>query len=736
MMEGRMMNKNYDFSYTQDRELSWLKFNERVLREADKKNVPIFERLKFLEIFTNNLDEFFMVRVGSIHEMSLIHDNHRDIRSDLTPEEQLDEIAKHVRPLYELRDKIFAKVSRELADKKIKRCQIEELEKEEKKKLKTYYEAMILPVLSPIVIGKQHPFPHIPNKVLQIGLILKKKEKISFGIIGLPKDVERMIFLPGEGRRYVLLEDIILYFCDELFENYTVEEKAVLCITRSADINPDDEIYESTDDYRTHMKKVIKMRARLKPVRLEIEGNRHKEIKKYLSERLNISEQDIFKSQAPLDLKYVYKLTDKVSKEERKNGCYRPFVPALNRDFIPGVSVTKQILEEDKLLSFPFDSMDTFIELLKESAKDKETLSIKITIYRLARQARIVKYLCEAAENGKEVLVLMELRARFDEENNINYSEILEEAGCKVMYGMEDYKVHSKVCLITKKNSRGIYYITQIGTGNYNESTSKLYTDLSFMTASEEIGHDASVFFHNMATFNLQGTYEHLLVAPSSLQDGIIKRIEREKMKAESFQPCGIFMKMNSLTDRKIIDELSKASNAGVPIFLLIRGICCIRPGIPGKTENIRVESIVGRFLEHSRIYIFGSKERRKYYIASADFMTRNTVRRVEIHISSADMMTRNTRRRVEVAAPIYDPRLKQRILKMINVMKQDNIQAQVLLSNGEYTTKKKREDNMNSQIHFLNEAKRLAPKEKTQKQNLFYQVKGIFFGKKKLRKK
>lgn len=711
------MNKNYDFSYTQDRELSWLKFNERVLREADKKNVPIFERLKFLEIFTNNLDEFFMVRVGSIHEMSLIHDNHRDIRSDLTPEEQLDEIAKHVRPLYELRDKIFAKVSKELADKKIKRCQIEELEKEEKKKLKTYYEAMILPVLSPIVIGKQHPFPHIPNKILQIGLILKKKEKISFGIIGLPKDVERMIFLPGEGRSYVLLEDIILYFCDELFENYTVEEKAVLCITRSADINPDDEIYESTDDYRTHMKKIIKMRARLKPVRLEIEGNRHKEIKRYLSERLNISEHDIFKSQTPLDLKYVYKLTDKVSKEERKNGCYRPFIPALNRDFIPGASVTKQILEEDKLLSFPFDSMDTFIELLKESARDKETLSIKITIYRLAKQARIVKYLCEAAENGKEVLVLMELRARFDEENNINYSEILEEAGCKVMYGMEDYKVHSKVCLITKKNSRGIYYITQIGTGNYNESTSKLYTDLSLMTASEEIGHDASVFFHNMATFNLQGTYEHLLVAPSSLQDGIIKRIKREKMKAESFQPCGIFMKMNSLTDRKIIDELSKASRAGVPIFLLIRGICCIRPGIPGKTENIRVESIVGRFLEHSRIYAFGVGDD------------------TEIYISSADMMTRNTRR-VEVAAPIYDPRLKQRILKMIDVMKQDNIQAQVLLSNGEYTTKKKREDNMNSQIHFLNEAKRLVPKEKTPKQNLLHQVKGIFFGKKKLRKK
>ena len=711
------MSKNYDFSYTQDRELSWLKFNERVLREADKKNVPIFERLKFLEIFTNNLDEFFMVRVGSIHEMSLIHDNHRDIRSDLTPEEQLDEIAKHVRPLYELRDQIFAKVSKELEEKNIIRCQIDKLTKEEKKKLKTYYEAMILPVLSPIVIGKQHPFPHIPNKVLQIGLILKKKEKISFGI-GLPKELERMVFLPGDGRRYVLLEDIILYYCDDLFENYTVEEKAVLCITRSADINPDDEIYESTDDYRSHMKKIIKMRARLKPVRLELEGNDHKQIKRYLSVRLNISEQDIFRSQTPLDLKYVYKLTDKVSKEERKSGCYRPFVPALNRDFIPGMSVTKQIIQGDKLLSFPFDSMDTFIELLKESARDKETLSIKITIYRLAKQARIVKYLCEAAENGKEVLVLMELRARFDEENNINYSEILEDAGCKVMYGMEDYKVHSKVCLITKKNSRGIYYITQIGTGNYNESTSKLYTDLSLMTASEEIGHDASVFFHNMATFNLNGSYKHLLVAPSSLQDGIIKRIERERMKAESFQPCGIFMKMNSLTDRKIIDELSKASTAGVPIFLLIRGICCIRPGIPGKTENIRVESIVGRFLEHSRIYAFGVGDD------------------TDIYISSADMMTRNTRRRVEVAAPVYDPRLKQRILKMIEIMKSDNIQAQVLLSNGEYTTKKKREDNINSQIHFLNEARRLVKKEKTPKQNLLHQVKGIFFGKKKLRKK
>ena len=376
------------------------------------------------------------------------------------------------------------------------------------------------------------------------------------------------------------------------------------------------------------------------------------------------------------------------------------------------------IKEKDRMLHHPYESFKCVVDFVRQAAEDENVLAIKQTLYRVSGNSPIVAALIKAAENGKQVTVLVELKARFDEENNINYSEILEEAGCKVMYGMEDYKVHSKVCLITKKNSRGIYYITQIGTGNYNESTSKLYTDLSLMTASEEIGHDASVFFHNMATFNLQGTYEHLLVAPSSLQDEIIKRIEREKMKAESFQPCGIFMKMNSLTDRKIIDELSKASTAGVPIFLLIRGICCIRPGIPGKTENIRVESIVGRFLEHSRIYAFGVGDD------------------TDIYISSADMMTRNTRRRVEVAVPIYDPRLKQRILKMIKIMKQDNIQAQVLLSSGEYTMKKKREDNVNSQIYFLNEAKRLIKKEKTPKQTFLHQVKGIFFGNKKLRKK
>lgn len=713
------MSKKYDYSYTQDRELSWLKFNERVLNEAGKKSVPILERLKFLEIFTNNLDEFFMVRVGNIHEMSLIHDGHHDIRSNLTPEEQLMKISEHMVPLYRQRDRIFLDVSEELEKQGIVQCRLDELDDKEKLYLKNYFEIMVLPVLSPIVIAKQHPFPHIPNKVIHIGLRLKKKEKESFGIIAMPKDLDRMVFFKEDSLRFVLLEDIITEFCDVLFPKYIIEEKGILCVTRSADIDPDDEIYENTDDYREHMRQIIKLRRRLHPVRLEFYGERSRWMEKYLIKKLDITKRDVYQSLAPLDMKYVYALSDRVPEEQRKKGSYRPFYPALNRDFVPGESVTKQILQGDKLLSFPFETMDSFVELLKESAGDKETVSIKITIYRLAKQAKIVKYLCEAAENGKEVLVLMELRARFDEENNINYSEILEEAGCKVIYGIEGYKVHSKVCLITKKNSRGIYYITQIGTGNYNESTSKIYTDLSLLTASKAIGRDATKFFHNISVFHLDGEYDHLLVAPTSLKNNIIKYIHREKMKAESFQPSGIFMKMNSLTDRQIIDALAEASCAGVPIFLLVRGICCLRPGIPGKTENIRVESIVGRFLEHSRIYSFGAGED------------------LEIFISSADMMTRNTRRRVEVACPIYDPALRERLIEMMEILKKDNVQATRMLSDGEYVSKRKKgETPLSSQVYFMNEAKRHQPKPKPKKKGLLASVGSRLFRRKQKNRK
>lgn len=708
------MGEDYDYSYTQDRELSWLKFNERVLMEAGKTSVPIFERLKFLEIFINNLDEFFMVRVGSIYEMSLIRESHRDIRSNLTPDEQLKEIAGQVQQMCRMKDRIYEEVSAQLEDFGVKQCGYADLNEDEKRRLKQYFEVRILPILSPIVIGKQHPFPHIQNKALYVGLLLKGKSKQVLGLIPLPKEVDRMIFLNKEKTRFILAEEVIEKYCDDIFENYSIEAKTILCVTRSADINPDDEMYETTDDYREHMKQVIRMRTRLKPIRLEFYKKGNMQIQKYLMKKLDISQKEVYMTATPLNMKYVYDLIGQVPKDMQKEGCYRPFRPAVNRDIIPGESVTAQVLQEDKLLSFPFDSMDTFVQLLKESASDKETLSIKITIYRLAKHAQIVKYLCEAAENGKEVLVLMELRARFDEENNINYSEILEEAGCQVIYGIEDYKVHSKVCLITKKNGKGIYYITQVGTGNYNESTSKIYTDLSLLTASKQIGQDATKFFHNISVFNLNGKYEHLLVAPSGLKDGIIHRIQREKMKAESFQPAGIFMKMNSLTDRQVIDALSEASRAGVQIFLLIRGICCLRPGIPGKTENIRVESIVGRFLEHSRIYSFGVGEE------------------MEIYISSADMMTRNTKRRVEIACPIYDLRIKKRILDLMVMLRKDNVQAMVLQPDGTYVSKEHTADSRtDSQKMLLKEAKENQQSPKPKKKHIFDYMKHVFGGEK-----
>ncbi|MDD4371568.1 MAG: polyphosphate kinase 1 [Anaerostipes sp.] len=692
------MRKNYDVSFTQDRELSWLKFDERVLDQAAISTVPLFERLKFLEIFTNNLDEFFMVRVGSINEMKMIRKDHRDIRSDFTPAQQLMEIGLVVGPLYQKRDRVYADLRQELVDNGIIHKGMKNLSKNEKKYVKMYFENMIRPILSPMVVGKQHPFPHISNKDLYVGLMLKKKEKLSFGLVPVPKELDRIVVLPDKGIHFLLLEEIILYYCENIFENYEIAEKNILCITRSADINPDDEMYETSDDYRLHMKKIIKKRGRLAPVRLEFYEKAGIELIEYLKEMLQLTNANIYESQTPLDLKYVYKIADGVGKNRKKLFSYETFEPVDSPDFNQNESITKQILKGDKFLSFPFESMEPFIRLLKESSRDKETISIKITIYRLAKQAKIVKYLCEAAENGKEVLVLMELRARFDEENNINYAEILENAGCKVIYGFDEYKVHSKVCLFTKKNLKGIYYITQIGTGNYNESTSKLYTDLSLMTGSTEIGQDATKFFHNMAIFNADGDYKHLLVAPHGLKERLIENIRFETMKASHGQRAAIFMKMNSMTDRQVIDALSEASCAGVEIFLVIRGICCILPGLKGKTENIHIESIMGRFLEHSRIYVFGAEEED-----------------MKMYISSADMMTRNTTRRVEIACPIYDEHIRHRVVRYMEKLRQDNVKARVLTSSGEYVYKHQKGYTLDSQEYYIRYAAKRKSETKTE---------------------
>lgn len=679
-----------DYSYTQDRELSWLKFNERVLAEANNKEMPLFERIKFLEIYTNNLDEFFMVRVGSVHDMMLIKPKVRDRRSDMTPAEQLEHINYEVRKLEKIKHLYYDNLVEDLAEIGITRMDIDILGETDKKAVLNHFELKVLPFLTPMVIGKQHPFPHIPNKELHVVVALSgknKKEKTTFGLVPVPSNLDRLIYLNEEKTKYVLLEDLVLYCCDRIFSNYRVLSKTVIAVTRNADINPDDEVYDSHDDYINHMKKIIKLRGRLRPLRIQIYNSASVEIVNFVKEKFQVDDNSIFIDRMPLTFKHIYTLIDNLPAELREKHNFGPYKPALSSMFQPDVPVMKQIQQGDKLLFFPYESMDTFVQLLKEASEDKDTISIKITIYRLAKNAKIVEYLCRAAENGKEVVALMELRARFDETNNINYSQTLENAGVKVIYGIENYKVHSKICLITRKTMKGVSYITQIGTGNYNETTSKIYTDFSLMTASREIGEDGVRFFHNMMLFNLECNYNHLLVAPYQLKPAFLEMIQNEIAKAQEGKPCGIYMKMNSLTDRDVIDALKDASCAGVPVYLIIRGICCIRPGIKGKTDNIHIESIVGRFLEHTRIYIFGD------YTSTDDY---------RMYISSADMMTRNTQRRVEIAAPVYDEYLKNRIISIVETTKKDNVNAQILQSNDTYVRKSADSGSFDSQKYFI----------------------------------
>lgn len=678
-----------DYSYTQDRELSWLKFNERVLDEVKNKDIPLLERLKFLEIYTNNLDEFYMVRVGTIYDMNIFKPNNRDSRSNMTPAEQLSAIDHEVRKLEKTKALYYKDIMADLEEIKIHHMNIDILGGKDKDYLQSYFELRVFPFLTPMVIGKQHPFPHIPNKELHILVSLVRKDKTFFGIIPIPSNLDRVIYLNDKKTRYVLLEDLIYYYCKNIFTNYDVKSKAVIAVTRSADIDPDDDMFEKHDDYIEHMKKVLKMRGRLHPLRIEVYGDIPDELAVFITKKLDMSKKDIFADSVPLNLKYFYDIIDEIPEEIREKYTYGKYVPAKASMFLPGVSVIRQIQQKDRLLFFPYESIDPFLQLLKECSEDKDTISIKITIYRLARNAKIVDYLCKAAENGKEVLVLMELRARFDEANNINYSKKLEDAGATVIYGMENYKVHSKICLITRRSHKGVSYITQIGTGNYNETTSKIYTDFSLMTASREIGEDAVMFFQNITMFNLNGVYKHLLVSPTSLKSTILDKIRDEIRKAEHGQTCGIFMKMNSLTDRDVINALKDASVAGVPVFLLIRGICCIRPGVENKTDNIHIESIVGRFLEHTRIYLFGD-------------VTENESTDFDMYISSADMMTRNTERRVEVAVPIYDSDIRRKILKIIAVLKRDNVNAQILMSNDVYKEKSQDTQRLDSQEFLL----------------------------------
>lgn len=691
-----MLKKNdLDISYTQNRELSWLKFDQRVLEEGRDKNVPLYERLKFISIFTSNLDEFFMIRVGSLYDISLIDSEHYDNKSKMTAGEQLKAIFKSVVPLYEQKDKTFEKVEEELREYNIKNLNIKELNKQEKKFLDDYFKDYILPVLSPQIVDNLHPFPHLQNLSLNLTVLIRNNGNTLVGIVPIPSSVPRVIYIPGEEIKYVLIEKVILEYADMIFNMGTIEDRTIVRVTRNADINPDDENYDIDDDYRLHMKKILKKRGRLAPVRLEVLYKIKPELETYLIDRLNIKKEQVFKCKSPLDMSFVFSIIDKIPVHIKKKITYGDFAPQIPLGINNNESIMSQVARKDILLSYPYEKMDPFLRLIKEAAEDKDVISIKITIYRLARKAKLIEYLTTAAENGKEVTVLMELRARFDEQNNIDWSETLEESGCNVIYGFENFKVHSKICLITKKNNDKIEYITQVGTGNYNEKTAKLYTDLSLITANHFIGVDAANFFKNMSISKLDGHYDYLLVAPISMKRTILKFIDKEIEKTKIGEKGRIILKMNSLTDRELIDKLSEASQAGVKIDMIVRGICCLIPGIKGKTDNITIQSIVGQFLEHSRVYCFGEGKDMKMYIASADYMTRNMDKRVE------------------VGCPIYDEDIKKRILNIINVMLHDNVKGRVLQSDGSYK-KRKNESNIliNSQEYFMEEAIKNATKQ------------------------
>ncbi len=658
-----------DVIYTQNRELSWLRFNERVLKEALEKDVPAFEKLKFISIFTSNLDEFFMIRVGSLYDQTFLPKPQKDNKTGMTAEEQLDAIFKSSAALYKKRDRIYKDVTAELAGCGIRHMKMSELGDKDRKYIEEYFTSYIQPVLSPQIVSTHHPFPHLVNKGLYTAVLLQINDTEAFGIIPVPQSIGRVIRLPGDGMKYVLTENIVTEYAGRIFDNCSVTARSTVSITRNADINVSS-LADEDEDFRHHMKKLLKKRSRLAPVRMEYYREIDQRLEAYLAEKLGLRKKQIFSSKAPLEMSYVFGLLDMLPKNMVPSVTYESFEPQRPAWMVKGESMIHRVMREDILLSYPYQQMAPFLQLLKEAADDPRVISIKITIYRLAGKASLIDYLRTAAENGKEVTVIMELRARFDEANNINWAESLEEAGCTVIYGLPDYKVHSKVCLITLMDRDGIKRITQVG--NYNEKTAKLYTDLSLITSDEAIGSDAAEYFKNMSIANINGRYNDLLVAPGNMKTKLLALMDGEREKALRGEKASITVKLNSLTDRETIDMLKEASMAGVKVRMIIRGICCLLPGVDGYTDNVQVTGVVGRFLEHSRVYCFGEGEDMLMYISSADFMTRNL------------------NRRVEVACPIKDRAVKAQIWEILQLMLSDNVKARTMDCRGIYRKKER----------------------------------------------
>ena len=669
-----------------NRELSWLKFNERVLEEAENPENPLCERLTFASIYQSNLDEFYMVRVGSLVDQMLLAKDIRENKTNMTPEEQLDAILARTKKLNRKRDVVYEEIMENLEQYGVHMLNFHKIEKEDRNYLERYFEAEVAPVISPSIVGKRQPFPFLRNKEIYAVVVLEtKKGKEKLGIIPCSSTgIQRLIPVPGKTGTYMLSEELILHFVSKIFKGYHIKAKSLLRITRNADIDAD-ALYDEDLDYREFMVELIKARKKLAPIRLELSREMDGDVVETLCEYLEVDKNYVFRGDIPLDLSFVFQIQDGLRK--RTELFYEKRIPQKSPLFNSHEPILDQIAKKDRFLSYPYESIKPFLTMLHEAANDEDVVSIKMTLYRVAKQSKVVEALIEAAENGKEVFVLVELKARFDEENNIGWSRLLEDAGCHVIYGLDGYKVHSKLCQIMKKKDGNEEYYTQIGTGNYNEKTARLYTDLSLMTADPKIGTEAARVFQALAMGETVEDMEHLLVAPRCLQNKVLAMIDEEIKHAKAGEQAYIGLKMNSLTDKRIMNKLVEASCAGVHIDMVIRGICCLIPGVKGQTENIHIISIVGRFLEHSRIYIFGTQERARIYISSADFMTRNTLRRVE------------------VAAPIEDPDIRMQIQEMFVTMLSDNRKARIMNNKGNYKIEPSDNAPLNSQEVFLQQA-------------------------------
>ena len=669
-----------------NRELSWLKFNERVLEEAENPENPLCERLTFASIYQSNLDEFYMVRVGSLVDQMLLAKDIRENKTNMTPEEQLDAILARTKKLNRKRDVVYEEIMENLEQYGIHMLNFHKIEKEDRNYLERYFEAEVAPVISPSIVGKRQPFPFLRNKEIYAVVVLEtKKGKEKLGIIPCSSaGIQRLIPVPGKTGTYMLSEELILHFVSKIFKGYHIKAKSLLRVTRNADIDAD-ALYDEDLDYREFMVELIKARKKLAPIRLELSREMDGDVVETLCEYLEVDKNYVFRGDIPLDLSFVFQIQDGLRK--RTELFYEKRIPQKSPLFNNHEPILDQIAKKDRFLSYPYESIKPFLTMLHEAANDEAVVSIKMTLYRVAKQSKVVEALIEAAENGKEVFVLVELKARFDEENNIGWSRLLEDAGCHVIYGLDGYKVHSKLCQIMKKKDGNVEYYTQIGTGNYNEKTARLYTDLSLMTADPKIGMEAARVFQALAMGETVEDMEYLLVAPRCLQNKVLAMIDEEIEHAKAGEPAYIGLKMNSLTDKRIMSKLVEASCAGVHIDMVIRGICCLIPGVKGQTENIHIISIVGRFLEHSRIYIFGTQERARIYISSADFMTRNTLRRVE------------------VAAPIEDSDIRMQIQEMFVTMLSDNRKARSMNNKGIYKIEPSDNAPLNSQEVFLQQA-------------------------------